>query len=447
MTAAASPPPHRAAGVGLAILTTPVVVVTLWLAYRALGGGSAKHAAAAGAGGVVLLALALIAWRWPTSRARLSAVLASTWFGLLAVEALLTVVAPPTMREAILAQGLPYDTRPLAGYVADCDAEGRTCHPVLMSRDFFRTHRSLDVGGTPHVPLAGLADTDTVLCNEWGPYVEFHSDAHGFNNPPTIWSAPSPSTVVVGDSFVVGYCVPGQDQLVHRLEQALGTPTVNLGMAGNGPLSELAGIREYLPLLEPRDVVWVYYEGNDLDDLAIELTHPVLARYLEPDFNQGLASHREALQAAIGEHIAESGGSALAGTGDGGPSGFRRFITLTRTRGALALLPKLLAAPRVDVFRQILAQAKAEVEAADARLHFVYLPRYECLLAGPDACASEREAVMGVASALALDPLDLSAALSAVDDPKTLFPAGLPGHFDADGYDLVARTIATHLRR
>ena len=39
--------------------------------------------------------------------------------------------------------------------------------------------------------------------------------------------------------------------------------TVNIAIKGNGPLIQLAGVREYIPIVKPEIVFWAFYIGND----------------------------------------------------------------------------------------------------------------------------------------------------------------------------------------
>ena len=59
-------------------------------------------------------------------------------------------------------------------------------------------------------------------------------------------------------------------------------------MGGMGPLFQLALFREYIEPLRPKKVVWVFYEGNDLDDLSYESQYDRLRAYLDPAYTQKL---------------------------------------------------------------------------------------------------------------------------------------------------------------
>jgi PAS domain S-box-containing protein len=51
-----------------------------------------------------------------------------------------------------------------------------------------------------------------------------------------------------------------------RLEEVTRKTVANLGRSGYGPQQELAVLKRYALPLHPHDVVWVFYEGNDLFD-------------------------------------------------------------------------------------------------------------------------------------------------------------------------------------
>ncbi len=90
-------------------------------------------------------------------------------------------------------------------------------------------------------------------------------DARGFRNE----VAPERAEVVaIGDSMLEAALVPYEDLLTTRLSEHLGTPVANLGQTGYGPYQELAVLRRYALPLQPRAVVWLFFEGNDLRDVV-----------------------------------------------------------------------------------------------------------------------------------------------------------------------------------
>lgn len=61
--------------------------------------------------------------------------------------------------------------------------------------------------------------------------------------------------------------------------------TLNLGISGNRPLMELAGLAEYGPALKPRVVLWFFFGGNDIQgNLNIEKRSPLLRNYVHGNY-------------------------------------------------------------------------------------------------------------------------------------------------------------------
>ena len=64
---------------------------------------------------------------------------------------------------------------------------------------------------------------------------------------------------------------------------------MNLSIAARGPLKEYANLREYIDIIKPKRIIWLYHESNDLYDLESEITNDYLKQYLEnDDFSQNL---------------------------------------------------------------------------------------------------------------------------------------------------------------
>ena len=89
-------------------------------------------------------------------------------------------------------------------------------------------------------------------------------DHNGFRNQVDFKSA---DTVVIGDSFVEGLTVRNEQLMTSILAQLRGEVVANLGQSAYGPLEELIVLKRYGLPLRPRTVVWMFFEGNDLQDV------------------------------------------------------------------------------------------------------------------------------------------------------------------------------------
>ena len=117
--------------------------------------------------------------------------------------------------------------------------------------------------------LSGLSNSETIYCNENGYYSIYQSDRYGFNNPDNEWDKKEIEYLLVGDSFTQGECINRPNDIGSVLRNLSNKSVLNLGMSGNGPLLEYATLREYLNT-KVRKVLWIYFEGNDLENLEEE---------------------------------------------------------------------------------------------------------------------------------------------------------------------------------
>ena len=127
--------------------------------------------------------------------------------------------------------------------------------------------------------LSGISNSKTINCNENGFYSTYNSDRYGFNNNDGVWDLKDYEYALVGDSFVLGNCVDYSDNISYNLKTLTNQSVINLGYAGNGPLTQYATLVEYLPK-KTKNILWFYYEDNDLHDLRSELQHKKLNKYL-----------------------------------------------------------------------------------------------------------------------------------------------------------------------
>ena len=75
--------------------------------------------------------------------------------------------------------------------------------------------------------------------------------------------------VLTGDSFTEGACVKPTDT-VSAVLRKLDFNAISIGKAGNGPLIELAALKEYAEPLKPKIILWMYYMNDfvNLDKVA-----------------------------------------------------------------------------------------------------------------------------------------------------------------------------------
>ena len=254
---------------------------------------------------------------------------------------------------------------------------------LLDTRGATRTSR-FAIDGRELLPLGGISRRTSVVCNETGQYLILRTDQYGFNNPPDVWRMSHISIAAVGDSFTHGDCVTPAESYMGRIRTAY-PATINLGRTSNGPLFELAALKEYLPALKPERVLWFFFE-NDIEDVQDERDSTVLMRYLRDDrFSQNLPARQDDIDRAVSAFIGDREREQRKRVADANRffERARLFLTAARTTRLLRDTrlqlfgepdARVLSDTDWQVFDDIIAKANDIVRSWGGRLHFVYLP-------------------------------------------------------------------------
>jgi hypothetical protein len=305
------------------------------------------------------------------------------------------------------------------------------------------------------IPLAGPSRVATLLCNEHGDWIHYVSDRHGFNNPDALWDSASLDVAIVGDSFAHGYCVRPEDSFAGVVRRQYGK-TLNLGIAGDGPLMQLATLTHHLPRFAPRTVFWAYFEGNDLAELQTERQIAPLVRYLNEGATQPALADQDGLDQAMTGVIPAIQEKARAEIDRrpwrGALYAARTYVTLTALRNRLGLIvptdARTIEAERdfngrnLEVFRQTLDTARTRVEAWGGRMVFVYLPGWERYTNRFRSTGGvKRDEVLAIVSELGIPLVDMAPVLDRHPDPLSLFPFRRMGHYTEEGHRLVADAL------
>ncbi len=335
---------------------------------------------------------------------------------------------------------------------------------IILSETRFR---GLEISPTNRlVPLGGVAHVPTVFCREGGDFLSYLSDRFGFPNADALWNEPEVDLAVVGDSFAQGACVPTPSNIPSQLAKTF-PRTLNMGSFGNGPLGNLATIREYLPAVKPKIVLWLYVP-NDLGiDLGIERGSDILRRYLLPGYTQSLRQRQPEVDSALKPFLA----ARLTREMQEEPTLVRRgrdHLTGLNLRHWLklkldaALRPPPAAEPAVMDYEraggpgpvllkmhdEALAAARDTVRSWGGQLRFVLVPDSR-MFAGrkprPGAMPPEvyKTQLLARVAALGIPTIDLHETFAALPRPLERYVAlgGYYGHFDETGYAMAAEAI------
>jgi hypothetical protein len=363
------------------------------------------------------------------------------------------------------------DTRNKLEVIDDLRKEGVDAWPLVIPYFFTESNRLLS-DKNRIFPLGGISNKTIVYCNESGQYGIFDSDEHGFNNPKGLYEKNSTKLLIIGDSFAIGNCVkPGED-IAGQLRD-MGINTLNLGNGGNGPLIELAILKEYAESLQPEIVLWIYYEGNDLHDLKRERNVSILIRYLQDDFSQNLIIRQIEIDTVLINYVNQQWKNELDRPHikkriinqplhmqkQKRSENRRKIIALGNLRDRLGLTSKdsqtqnpsseriTSYKTQLSLFSEILEIADHRTSGWGGKLYFVYLPTMERYLNGNNSGSFfDRDEVLTIIHKLGIPLIDFHNILNKHPDPLSLTPF-LGAHYNAEGYKLISELIVSQLRK
>ena len=234
------------------------------------------------------------------------------------------------------------------------------------------------------LPLSGISNQNTIANNENGYYMVYKSDRYGFNNPDIEWDKQDTELLVIGDSYAHGLSVNRPNDISSILRTLSNKSLINLGYSGNGPLMSYASLREYFPR-GVKKVFWLYFEGNDLEDLKKELKDPILSKYLlDNNYTQNLKLKQKTINSKS-EQLLQKNLEKINNINHHQRGELRvsitNFVKLFQLRRMFIILPKSRAKFNIhpfdeESFKKIFFKINNFIENNGAKLYFVYLPNY-----------------------------------------------------------------------
>ncbi|MBT5550199.1 MAG: hypothetical protein HOJ79_06930 [Nitrospina sp.] len=386
----------------------------------------------------------------------------SALIGLYSVEIYLSIMEPHSSLEtAAKKSGVFFDPRARLEVVRDLRKEGvdvapLSCGDILRGYIFQRKEDGdFFIWFTP----GGLSKKTTVSSNETGKYQIIFTDRFGFNNPDSVWNAEVADWALLGDSFTFGQSVQPGEEISSQIQSQTNSIVLNLGCPGNGPLEQLAGLKEYAEAKMPKRVLWMYYEGNDLWELKISSQDSIKDNYLDTGFSKNLMHRQEEIDAHLTEMIkrAEIDMDKKLESDFQKAKDVDRLVVfkLFHLRNAIGLNTSNFEerTRHLDVdplFADVLKIAKDSIAGWGGELYFVYLPefpRYKKYFVNHDA-HRKRSEMLRLVESLQIPVIDIHhEVFEKHPEPLALFPFKRGGHYNAEGYKLVADTIVKEVEK
>ena len=229
-------------------------------------------------------------------------------------------------------------------------------------------------------PLGGISLRNTLYCNENDYWTRYFSDDYGFYNPKKDWKNKSFDIILVGDSFGHGACVNFEGTIHGYLENNF--DTLNLSYSGNGALIKYATLREYLPFTKTKNILWIFFEGNDMGDLLYEYTNPTLKKYINDEkYSQNLINRQKEIDNFYLKKIKSLQEDFYSPKKDNENktnfiSNFSGFIKLTNLRQKIRTIDFLVKIKKKKKFDEIFYKINSLTKSRKINLCFVYLPEW-----------------------------------------------------------------------
>jgi len=300
------------------------------------------------------------------------------------------------------------------------------------------------------LPLSGLSNIKSILCNENGYYSSYLSDRYGFNNPDKEWDKKSIDYLVLGDSFAHGACVNRPNDISSVLRSLSKKNVLNLGISGNGPLTEYATLREYKHT-NVKNIIWIYFEGYDLADLINEKKNFILMNYIKDEnFSQNLRSRNDAKDKVVKKITKKEYNRIVEKYSDDNKLKYKilKFIRLDKTKKVIFVNQVISEEINESVFkdfRDIMALTKIEADKMKSKLYFVYLPEF--LRLSENYSNKNYYNVLKIVNDLDIPVIDLKKSLFDKEkNPFDLYPFGMNAHFNVKGYRKSSQIILENIK-
>ena len=347
-----------------------------------------------------------------------------------------------------------FDFRTQKAVVEDLRKENnnKNIYQAILPNFFFKEPKFF----TELLPLSGISNATTVLCNESGEYSIYQSDRYGFNNPDINYDNNTKERVMlIGDSFVHGACVDQEDTLSSQLNK-VNIPSFSISYGGNGPLLELATLIEYIHVLKPKIVIWFYAE-NDLPNLVIEKKSKFLMQYLRKNnFTQNLSQRQNEID-LLWKKILNQNLDVVDYLQVTKKKTFLRNF-LRKIERAFLLKPmrdflkfyyekeliqhyETVHKDHLHLYSEILTKVKEISNNHNSSLYFVYLPFLSSVVENTQT----KKEIINIVNQLGIQIIDFHEYLKNENKPESFFPLGKHGHYNDRGYKELSNLISSHL--
>lgn len=152
--------------------------------------------------------------------------------------------------------------------------------------DYFQNFILQSFNDKKKIPFRGPFNKFSLGSNEEGVREIITNDKYGYVNFNEVYDK-NIDILIIGDSMAEGLPFDNNDNISGVINKKTNFNSINLGIGGSGPLTSLGVLKEYGKYFKPKNIIYLFFEGNDLADLLRE-KDTFLVNYVNNNFNQDL---------------------------------------------------------------------------------------------------------------------------------------------------------------
>jgi len=309
------------------------------------------------------------------------------------------------------------------------------------------------------IPFRGPINKKTLSCNEDGKRKIVNNDKNGFKNPNSIYQKKI-KILIIGDSFAEGDCQNEKKDIAGIFRNKFKINTANYGIGGAGPLLSLATLKEYGSYYKPNLVIYFYYEGNDMQDLKEE-KETFLINYLG-NFSQNLIYKNKEIKKFLNQYedLAYEVYKKEINTYNKYEKNLEQNIKKIKEKEKIEIIKDFFELQKIKnlifsksffgkknvidekLFTDVLIKMNKEVVSWNGKFVIVYLPAWNRFYQKYSFVNFfHKKGIENIIKPLDITYIDMVKEFEKKPDPLNYYPFGLFGHYNAEGYQLVAENL------
>ena len=309
------------------------------------------------------------------------------------------------------------------------------------------------------IPFRGPINSLTVSCAEDLQYKLIKNDKYGFKNNNIIYEKKI-KNFLLGDSYAEGLCENNKNDIAGHLNEKKNY-TINFGVTGTGPLISLAILREFGNYFKPKNVIYLYFEGNDLDELNYEKEDATLTNYLNDNFNQDYLNKYDDIKSFLIKAEQETEKIIYSNAKNTFlPNKKNKLDILKAHLKDILEINNLRNIFKYKIFKKqeefydlnllykTVEKMNSDTKKWNGNYTFVYVPtwsRYFTKYTKYDAKIDLKKEIIKTLNSKNIKVLDLTNYFDKIDNIEQYYPLGFLGHYNSKGYKKIAEIIEKSL--